>query len=77
MSNGSAINRRMFLAGSSAAIGSSMVLPGLAAAAPGAMASAPAYGPLPGVAKLNANENPYGPSPAALKAMDAAMRKGA
>ncbi|MCR9259179.1 MAG: aminotransferase class I/II-fold pyridoxal phosphate-dependent enzyme [Pseudomonadaceae bacterium] len=78
MSNGSAINRRMFLAGSSAAIGSSMVLPGLAAAAPGAMvSSAPAYGPLPGVAKLNANENPYGPSPAALKAMDAAMRKGA
>jgi histidinol-phosphate aminotransferase len=72
----------MFLAGSSAAIGASaigsgMVLPSMAAAAPGAIAAAPAYGPLPGVAKLNANENPYGPSPAALQAMDAAMRKGA
>lgn len=54
-----------------------MVLPSLAVAAPGATPTALAYGPLPGVAKLNANENPYGPSPAAIKAMDAAMRKGA
>ena len=77
MSKGSAINRRMFLAGSSVAVGSSMVLPSLAVAAPGATPTALAYGPLPGVAKLNANENPYGPSPAAIKAMDAAMRKGA
>ena len=44
--------------------------------------SAPApkviYGPKPGVAKLNANENPFGPSPAALKAIsDAASQGGA
>ena len=29
----------------------------------------PLYGPPPGIAKLNANENPYGPSKAALAAM--------
>ncbi|WP_242523580.1 pyridoxal phosphate-dependent aminotransferase [Microbulbifer salipaludis] len=38
---------------------------------------APLYGPPPGVAKLNANENPYGPSPKALKAMMEASQKGA
>ncbi|MEM7097903.1 MAG: histidinol-phosphate transaminase [Pseudomonadota bacterium] len=37
----------------------------------------PAYGPAPGIAKLNANENPYGPSPAALRAMAEASRNGA
>ena len=36
----------------------------------------PIYGP-PGVAKLNANENPYGPSPLAIKAMTKAITKGA
>ena len=35
------------------------------------------YGPIHGVAKLNANENPYGPSPAALKAMAEASKRGA
>ena len=35
------------------------------------------YGPKPGIAKLNANENPYGPSPQALKAMAAASAQGA
>ena len=35
------------------------------------------YGPAPGIAKLNANENPYGPSPTALKAMSEAIQKGA
>ena len=35
------------------------------------------YGPSPGIAKLNANENPYGPSPEALKAMSQAIQKGA
>ena len=29
------------------------------------------------MAKLNANENPYGPSPAAIDAMTEAIRKGA
>ena len=37
----------------------------------------PMYGPPPGVAKLNANENPYGPSPLAIKAMTKAITKGA
>ena len=35
------------------------------------------YGPAPGVAKLNANENPYGPSPGALAAMVDACSMGA
>ncbi len=35
------------------------------------------YGPPPYVAKLNANENPYGPSPKAIKAMTDAISKGA
>ncbi len=35
------------------------------------------YGPPAGVAKLNANENPFGPSPLALDAMMDAARKGA
>lgn len=34
------------------------------------------YGPVPGVAKLNANENPYGPSPAALEAIVKASTQG-
>ena len=34
------------------------------------------YGPAKGVAKLNANENPYGPSPSALKAMEEAIKQG-
>ena len=39
--------------------------------APGIM-----YGPTPGVAKLNANENPYGPSDLALKAIAEASKDG-
>ncbi len=35
------------------------------------------YGPPDGIAKLDANENPYGPSPGALKAMAEATRLGA
>lgn len=36
---------------------------------------APVFGPAPGVAQLSLNENPYGPAPAALRAMaDAAAR---
>lgn len=37
----------------------------------------PLYGPAPGVAKLNANENPYGPSAKALDAIEQASRSGA
>ena len=35
------------------------------------------YAPTEGVAKLNANENPYGPSPAAVRAMAEASAHGA
>jgi histidinol-phosphate aminotransferase len=34
------------------------------------------YGPSMGIAKLNANENPYGPSPMALRAMEEAIKSG-
>ncbi|MEL7044623.1 MAG: histidinol-phosphate transaminase [Pseudomonadota bacterium] len=37
----------------------------------------PMYGPAPGIAKLNANENPYGPSEAALAAIQEASASGA
>ena len=37
----------------------------------------PSYGPPPGIAKLNANENPYGPSKAALAAIEEAATSGA
>jgi histidinol-phosphate aminotransferase len=77
----SQINRRTFLAGATALAG------GAGAAAHGAMplhlagasaaAAVPAYGPAGGVAKLNANENPYGPSPAALVQMHEASKLGA
>ena len=35
------------------------------------------FGPAPGIITLRANENPYGPSPKALKAAAAALDKGA
>lgn len=41
------------------------------------MALADLYGPAAGIAKLDANENPYGPSAAALKAMAEATAQGA
>lgn len=71
------LNRRSFLAGSSLAVGSGFVMPGIASAGMSSAVSSIAYGPRTGIAKLNANENPYGPSPAAIEAMDKAMRKGA
>jgi histidinol-phosphate aminotransferase len=37
----------------------------------------PSYGPGPDVAKLNSNENPYGPSPAAIREMHEAAKQGA
>jgi histidinol-phosphate aminotransferase len=71
--------RRLFLGGTlaaSAAGASGLLVPaGLASAAPADMATLN-YGPTPGTAKLNANENPYGPSPTALKAIATASAKG-
>ena len=72
------ISRRSFL-GSSAAAGllATGSTVGVAAKAASSKApSGPAYGPAPHVAKLNANENPYGPSPAAMQAAFEAVREG-
>lgn len=75
----SAFSRRSFLAGSVAA--GSAALSGTVASAVGSGAHGPAplppFGPEPGVAKLNANENPYGPSKPALEAIAAASAQGA
>jgi len=69
-------SRRSFLGGSAAATGllaGGAALP-LAAATP--VVDGPLYGPAPQVAKLNANENPYGPSPAAIREAFDAVRQG-
>ena len=69
------MNRRLFL-GTSA---SSAIVGGIAPTVAGAKTTATAlrYGPAPGIAKLNANENPFGPSAKALEAMLAASKRGA
>lgn len=72
MKNG--MNRRGFLGGSVIAASTLAARPVFAKPT---AAAGPAYGPVAGVAKLNANENPYGPSPAALNAIMEASSKGA
>lgn len=75
------LNRRGFLrvngaaglATGAAIVGSGVSSPALAKPSPPKIN----YGPAPGVAKLNANENPFGPSPLALEAMVEASKKGA
>jgi len=76
------IKRRNFLrasvavASSTAALTNSILVPGaLAKESPQLLK--PSYGPMPGVAKLDSNENPYGPSEGAINAMAAATKKGA
>jgi histidinol-phosphate aminotransferase len=74
------IKRRMFLGGTASAL--ALIAAGgagtVAAAQAGGMGRpVPRYGPPEGFAKLNANENPFGPSKAALQAMEEASRKGA
>ncbi|MEZ5557802.1 MAG: histidinol-phosphate transaminase [Pseudomonadales bacterium] len=74
------LNRRLFLGGSAAltgAVAAGAALPARVASASVSHVMGPAYGPEPGVAKLNANENPYGPSDSALVAMYEASKKGA
>ena len=74
------INRRNFLRGTSTLIGGASLgsLSGTSSPAFGA-AKTPEnlYGPGPGIAKLNSNENPYGPSKSALQAAEMATSKGA
>lgn len=74
------LNRRSFLGGS-AAMGGAVAAGSLpltvAAEQTSALAAPPAYGPAPGVAKLNANENPYGPSKSALVQIYEASKLGA
>jgi len=74
------LNRRGFLFGAAGVAAASTALrSGLSWAQERAKVTrlTPLYGPPPGVAKLNANENPYGPSKAALEAMEEAGRAGA
>lgn len=73
------VSRRLFLRGSIAtasavAAGGLVSLDALAAHHKAPIVH---YGPISGIAKLNANENPYGPSPGAIKAMMEASAKGA
>ena len=74
-------SRRLFIGGSVAAsaFGVSGFSTFTAAQTAGAIASsipAVTYGPSPGVAKLNANENPFGPSAKALEAITKASAEG-
>ncbi|NDV92377.1 aminotransferase class I/II-fold pyridoxal phosphate-dependent enzyme [Alteromonas sp. 345S023] len=68
-------SRRLFLGASAAAtaLGATGLL---ATGATQAASPKTVYGPKPSIAKLNANENPFGPSPAALKAIAEASAQG-
>lgn len=72
------LNRRLFLSGAASVLtlaATSRI--NQASAAANFSRPTPLYGPEPGIAKLNANENPYGPSKAALEAMNEASSMGA
>lgn len=72
------LKRRGFLFGTAgAAIAAGVASTGLVAMPANAARPSPKYGPSPDVAKLNANENPYGPSREALIAMQEATANGA
>lgn len=77
----SALSRRGFMGLTSAmalgGVASSAGLHSSRALAAPQTASGLLYGPAPGVAKLNANENPYGPSQSAIAAMAEASAMGA
>lgn len=70
-------SRRLFLGGTVAAtaIGASGLI-GVSSASASPLPKNVVFGPKPGVAKLNANENPFGPSPLALKAIAKASAEG-
>ena len=71
------LSRRSFFAASAALSGGALLGTNAVKANTGGYTSNPLYGPPVGAAKLNANENPFGPSPAALKAMVEATQSGA
>ncbi|MFV8819273.1 histidinol-phosphate aminotransferase family protein, partial [Haliea sp. E17] len=73
------MNRRLFLGAVAGAAGLAASSGRLAHAAGASTLVRPdvIYGPAPGIARLNSNENPYGPSPAALKALAEASAQGA
>ncbi|MFK7831344.1 MAG: histidinol-phosphate transaminase [Congregibacter sp.] len=65
------LSRRGFIGGTAAAVGALQLVQ------PTGALAANLFGPAAGIAKLNANENPYGPSAKALRAMAEASAKGA
>ncbi len=73
------MSRRTLLTGTALGVGTTAlsIKTPLIAAQPPSRIIASKYGPPTGIAKLNANENPYGPSPKAIKAMSEAIKKGA
>lgn len=73
----SAVSRRLFLGGGATLAGAGALGASVHVAAASSPATLPSFGPKAGVAKLNANENPYGPSKPALEAMAAASGQGA
>ena len=76
----SELTRRGFIRGSAGLAAGALVTSAASLTALNARAATDkplAYGPGPGIAKLNANENPYGPSKKALEAMFKASTKGA
>ena len=71
------LSRRSFFATSAALTGGALLSAKKVEANTTGYTANPLYGPPIGAAKLNANENPYGPSPAAIKAMAEASQSGA
>jgi histidinol-phosphate aminotransferase len=69
-------SRRSFLGGTAAATGLLAGVSGVPVAASSTQAPGPQYGPAGHIAKLNANENPYGPSPIAIREAFEAVRQG-
>ena len=65
------------LFGMAAASGGVVLAPQLVSAAAPAAAPNVMYGPPASVAKLNANENPFGPSPGAIRAIQESASRGA
>lgn len=76
----SSINRRRFFKVNSALgllAGASIANPAMGSVASEQPVPKLNYGPAPGIAKLDSNENPFGPSSSARDAMQTAMSQGA